>query len=1425
MLNSKSNQITRESYDNAILVGRYKAAIRVRTDLSVEAHEKLTDMYAPILIMPGTDTPPPGMHQIGAAHLSVADHMINKYVRHLDSFLEIGPNAVGFTKRSLGKRNTHGCTLRSARDQQRHFTAAASAGLRGLVPDRFQAIGVNKGGLRLDQLSADVQALASGVPTETFCLNGWENCDHQAVHAVAVHSLYDIPLDKLAEGMRNHGTRTIRAYMHFPVEALVARSWTSSDKGYAYDTVEINGEDHIRFRWIDDPAFGYVHNRRHWLDYLLVGGLDTPFGFSLLIERTKQWGSQFELTITRTTAGYRPFFAIPSVMQDLTFVPNYRKMAGTGFCKRKFKGPKENPDYYILVDQRKFRKLFDYSAARVEKAFTFSNVRGYARTCTNEIRLNGTIRERSWDISTEEMNDVCLSVYIMILYQHRLNTAIISEAIEHMNQLGEEVSFVRKAFRWIRDKTGFTEVDHDKSSHGGRDVQISAQDSVNLFHRVTVRAIETTLVMDRVEDHFHNEHIYFPFNYDTEKPVEREMTREDIQAEALYAAQNPTDAGGWAADFNLPVNMPAAVGADYMSQDQHRILITELEGALGRIGSDGCRDNNAHALAITMKHALAALKKKTPEKFHVENLMALTGVPGGAKTGRVRQEIIPRALTSGKVLVLCPTRALADAYSQDLPAGSVAKTIHQGLNELQKNSWALVVIEEAFTLPMGYINFVASYGRTLLVGDPRQINHVDFSGGLWNGCAKLEAYLRFIPRHHINVTRRCPQDVTVLPVIRKHYPGITSESRVNSSISYVHERFENANAQVVCFTQEQKRQIQLLGKINAVTVHECQGRTYSSVILHYAGTAGERALIRQSPNHVIVGLTRHTNQLFVRDCTGAEGGDLVTAINDSSPLDVLADCSNIDLAAVENPTLTPKTHVELAVPLDVPYVCAKADHIAAEAVISKYYPAPPQREQVSADSVEYNTGADAKGVFKPHLLSDDTDTERKRHTVYCFDGPQRVKITKHSNDQMHARSMLERLTHSTKNMAPNVARKLAKELFRKVEAEFDWNLPENAHHRMFLDALEKMTRRGQNMDSIMDAPDWRERYVALVKSFLKDQQKPMLGKDPLETDKAGQGISAWDKTLNLLMSPWTRLLEQVLMKQSFGKIRVMSGMSDLEVQAIIEADVTPGERFVDNDWTQFDSNQNNLTREILLRALRRIGTPEVLLSRFEEQIKTRKVCFTALSLEVNDKKDSGAPHTLVDNCLFNLAICMDVIENYEHLYIKGDDSLARGPAVGFNKERMDYYTDKCGFQFKPGSSGQFVSFIVTEHGVAFDMPRLAAKVLSRCYTSETDFKNYQEAIGATFKNVDQDAGYNMCRVNAIHYDHSTRTDHHFDLLLSFLLSFARGEVPFSTLIQKERFQVRVSGPARPTYVAIGSIRPSARKSFRKRVQGALTALV
>lgn len=1411
MYSSKTNQAIRETHDSAHLNGLYRHSFKLEFALSDESQVLLSHMYAPAIIQPGPGLGNSGGHQVGAAHQRVADQLVTKHVKHLDSFIEIGPHPSNFSRRALGKTLAHGCTLRGGRDQQRHANAAASSQIRSITPNKQQFADIRlRSGLSKDRIFLDTQALASGIDTETFCTSGFGNCLAQSQDAIAVHSLYDIGFQELARGMDNHGVHRIKAYMHFPSEAMYVDKWEAHDKGYLFETVERDGKKVISFCWLGDCAFGYEHDQDTWLNYLLHGGFDTPFGFSVLVEKTRFWGSQFELNISRVTASTRFFYGIPSGLNTMLRIPNYRKMAVTGFCKRKINANPE--DYYIVVDRKKYERVWNFAMARTDTAFTVTTIKAFVRTVLSSVVISGVTYEDKWNVTCEEVGDVCLSIYIMGRYTKRVESLVIDEAFHHMEKVGEEEGWFTMIVRLLTER-GFPDVltAHGPRHHSTKNTRTLKADSDNAFHAVFVKHFEDFKVRGAVKEHGLDMEVrYNPFEagYDIEKPVMVNKTLEDVQSVQAYETQNNQSAApDWVSGFGIPLNMPVEVGHVYGAQEQQLKLIEECaQGALKYKD-----DKEKEELASLLESTKLALMKRPTTELHLKNMYLLTGVPGGAKTGKVKREIIPVARTSGHVLVICPTKALAVDYNKEFVTvpNCKAVTTHVGIVHLMKTKvkWGLLVVEEAYTQPMGLINFIASFGPTLLVGDGNQITHVDFSGtGIWNGCSKLSDYAKYIPRHHLEVTKRCPQDIAATPIMRRFYPGISSTSKVVNSMQYVSPTFNRSTAQVLCFTQSQKQELITMECVNALTVHEVQGKTFESVILHYAGTRDEQQLLKKSPNHLIVGLTRHTKDLYIRDVTHAEGqhgehisrmikdaspepgAEIICGLNDSVPLSLIADRSNIDLNAIIQADKAESVQVEqLEEIAKSSYTFMHADSSLAAEVIGRRYPATAPSEYASIEIGNYELGEDAVGLLNLGSLGAEEAREAKAHKVYRFVDSQRVQVTKNYHSSFATKSMMGRLTKKTKNMGPVACEKTAARLAAKVIDEFNWEVSPDFEQSTFFDAVQKMHERGQNANNISENTDWRGEHVNMCKSHLKDQQKPVIGKDPLTTGKLGQAIVAWDKTLNLMVAPWVRKAEQVLYKQSKGRVRLLNGLREDEVISIMEAETIPGESYIDNDWTEFDSNQNNLTRALFAKIMEKVGMPEMLLEQFKDQMKRRKVVSSNLLLWVNDKLDSGAPQTLGNNCLYNLAVCLDIMVNITKLYIKGDDSLARGVGLGWDMEQIAWYEKNCGAKLKPGASGTFVSFLVTEHGVAYDLIRIAAKILSRFYINQEDFLSYQVSIAGQFSKLSNSEGMNMTKVNAVYHDKCSQSIMDFDALLSFINRFARGEIKFSELVEGEAF--------------------------------------
>ena len=251
---NKLNRAFHEANQNAQFVRLHKSALKVEFALTTDDLATVNKMYEPLIIKPGLA--PASQHPIAAVHQRYAQSRSDSIAKTHRNIIEIGPNATNFAKTALGNPLAHGCTLASARDQCRHITSAMSAKLSGTRPNRQQIMDIKTTGLDHETYLYRVNALATNIASHTFCLHGWENCDFQAPIATAVHSLYDIDLAKLALGMHEHGCHRIRAWMHFPVQALEVEKWTDYENGYHFNTRGKGKDATIDFAFNGDFSFG-----------------------------------------------------------------------------------------------------------------------------------------------------------------------------------------------------------------------------------------------------------------------------------------------------------------------------------------------------------------------------------------------------------------------------------------------------------------------------------------------------------------------------------------------------------------------------------------------------------------------------------------------------------------------------------------------------------------------------------------------------------------------------------------------------------------------------------------------------------------------------------------------------------------------------------------------------------------------------------------------------------------------------------------------------------------------------------------------------------------------------------------------------------------------------------------------------------------
>lgn len=1337
---------------------RHHNAIKLDFDLTDEDLSLLNAIYAPCVIHPTPGRPAPA-HPIAAAQQRIAYQAAYRWAkpRLSEGLIEIGPNPANFAKIAIEQNyaTTHGCTKPDGRDETRYMTAEWSIAIRTC---------------RDQQYRQNVQQLRLSQPTNKFCVNGFGNCLFNAPNAISIHSLYDISLQELALGFYNHGTEQLRAWMHLPYELLQVDQWTNKTHQFTFHCKRVNGKKRVVFGFLNDPSFMYEHDYDTWTAYMTTSCFNTPYGFALLIERTKQNGTQCELKITKVALRTTVTHTIPTGLSKIIAVPNLSELAKLKFCSKA-------KVTYFHTDALKVEKLRNFLLARENKGFTFITCLAYARSLKSQVKVGQQVYEESWDVGIE-FDQLCLSIFIMVEFERRMAAETLTRAFFHMERASETQSFFDKFFDKLYNKIFPRHIHEIKES-------ISPQSNGILSDNTQSRNHFCNMAFKFFDDltfcgNSNQSVIQTPCVVPALEP-ELQMPFDAPKGKRRIDGETPQ----WLQEIDLLTGAPIPLSFDWSAVDHQQLFVNALETSI--------TSTTAEILVNVFNNAKYAIPSGDANDPNWKNVALLTGPPGSGKSSHIRRTLFTKTHeTRENVLYITPSRALRDEMRDKTQYNHVKiHTVHTAMSYAAQTLPAYIIIDECFTFPSAIIAWFTSlsnHPRILLLGDPNQIPHIDFEN-CWFDDVPLADITPFLLHHVFDVTYRCPADIAALGLLQHSYPGLSSKSAVKTSVEFITDKpalFHKSDYQHLSFTQSGKEHY-TNQKYNSCTVHEAQGRTFKNVILHFNTTAADLGLVRKSPNHLIVAVTRHTDKLYICDETN---GTINQLLIDDTKVSIPLANSGVDIQAMPERDdrveicTSERFHQE-----KLPYPTCHATMTSASIVLQNAFPMQPLPEyQAILDRTIPQIHA--RATLRTHALGKDELYESKPHTVYSFPDPQRVKVTRSTDQRMSLISVAKRLGAKTKNLSDVRCATKSKHLFGLIEKEFDFALNDDDLRLCYFDAVQRFTARGHDLTDLLNISDWNDQSVRMVKNFLKAQQKPSTTSDPLAKAKAGQGISAWSKTLNFQITIWTRYLEFIMTRQSKGKVFIATGLTDEEMMAYLESKHTQGSKMFENDWTEFDSSQNNLTHAILGRALKKIRCPAFIRDQFLEQIANRRVVDDFLTIEVQDKKDSGAPHTLIDNCLFNLAIHLDILSNVEMLAIKGDDVLADGPGLLVDKLKMAKYHEECGYKFKPAFSNScgFVSFIVNDLGSAYDLPRLASKVLSRNYLSYDDYLNYQEALSVTLAPVTTEVGINMVKVNALHHNVNYKTrvnEADMDILLSFLKRFTANKIPFEHLISKE----------------------------------------
>nr|BBF24460.1 polyprotein [Paslahepevirus balayani] len=580
------------------------------------------------------------------------------------------------------------------------------------------------------------------------------------------------------------------------------------------------------------------------------------------------------------------------------------------------------------------------------------------------------------------------------------------------------------------------------------------------------------------------------------------------------------------------------------------------------------------------------------------------GVPGSGKSRSIQQGDVD--------VIVVPTRELRNSWRR---RGFAAYTPHTAARVTRGRR---VVIDEAPSLPPHLLLLHMQRASSVhLLGDPNQIPAIDFEH------AGLVPAIRpeLVPTKWWHLTHRCPADVCEL--IRGAYPKIQTASRVLRSLFWG----EPPVGQKLVFTQAAKA-----ANPGAITVHEAQGATFTETTI--IATADARGLIQSSRAHAIVALTRHTEKCVVVDAPG-----LLREVGISDAI-----VNNFFLSGGQigqhRPSVIPRGTIDNNVDtLDAfPPSCQfSAYHQLAEelghrpAPIAAVLPPCPELEQGLLYMPQELTTSDSVLTFE---LTD---------IVHC-------RMAAPSQRKAVLSTLVGRYGRRTK---------LYEAAHTDVRGSLNHFIPElgpiNVTTCELYELVEAMVEKGQDGSAVLEL-DLCSRDVSRITFFQKDCNKFTTG-ETIAHGKVGQGISAWSKTFCALFGPWFRAIEKEILAALAPNVFYGDAYEDTVLAAAVAG--APGCKVFENDFSEFDSTQNNFSLGLECIIMEECGMPQWMIRLYHLVRSAWVLQAPKESLRGFWKKHSGEPGTLLWNTVWNMAVIAHCYEfrDLKVAAFKGDDSV------------------------------------------------------------------------------------------------------------------------------------------------------------------------
>nr|WPR17474.1 MAG: non-structural polyprotein [Avian associated hepe-like virus 15] len=1281
----------------------------------------------------------------------------------------------------------HACLLiEDGRDQSRHLHTAFCIDRKINFSQPYSQDEIKK---HLDTFDDNLRVAARELQnTPEICVHGTEKCSYQAPVGLAIHSLYDITPEQLYQAFYVHDLWHLTSFHHVMPMIELRQKFFDTASGFWYQ-IDYPKKGLITMGFSNcnnqpDNSITYIHDYKNYRNLVFDQIIHGP-DFSILKETQMSWGFLHEVRFSRITLKIpRILTRFGTGLSDFVLIPNLQQYVAQNYTFDKYRQG-------ILVNKRKYYQLLEFCESRSDDDIGYTKGSQYARAIKSEITIGEKKILQHWEIDDAEFSEVVMFTYVHSMVKRFKRSKLIGTTIkEIVNEMLRNENWFSKQWQFFCDWFPlFQSARADVAYTAGRVLQFAAETTHHMDLEATC---ESTIfaVCPRSEGAFDSIDYLLQTRANDPRLV-LPYVMMDPSAPPPEVAGPPTRLNEELGDFpDLPEFSDTLGGPPTFSESEYDLAFDEYVKSSTSCPEPGLDQLNTdyHRILSTEIHAYTGIQRF----MKGENTTMLIGGPGTGKTVHAIKEFV-----CDNTLVVVPTRKLKQEWMSKVEKESsqrklknvVVETFHLAFlrlfNETMSKKIDRVIIDEAFLFPVTYFIAIRSiFSRDMfLLGDDKQINYIDFSKTISSKSLEVMKLSNnmFMNRRTLNWCYRCPLDV--VRILNRNFSyNLTPKSKVEKSITFCDDinfpdppEIGNKNSnQNLFFVQSH---VGKYPEAAGCTVHEFQGGTTPHVALVL--TKDAIPLINQSKAHLLVGITRHTDSLVCmsdteegRNCFNDQLGYMGHCLETQAKV-VPHDAEKFDIIA---PVASTTVHPQCPVDKNV-------TNFDPSSVIS-----------IMTRALKPTTST-VCGINDTHLPHCDQDIKIVKaaftapeltKSVRRFIGPHFAQTFRAGDKVQSLNTLITRYGQQLRESSPKEVGKqvqLLKESYERLYIK-EWSEITEDDLQIAVAEYSHSVKEKNQQDLMREFEMQRKEFN--TQFILKDMVKAKMKESAVTSGKAGQGIGAWNKSLNTFFCVYFRAAERALIRSHHDYVVYANGYDDHRFWHRIRDLYDDESETFENDFSEFDSCQNEPMLEVTSEKFLKVGVPRQIIDLWKAQRSFRTMVSPGfLKMEVKFKKDSGEPATLIDNTELNKHLIAALIDfdQPKLLAFKGDDHASQARSIsikpGFEKKCQRFgIKTKIKFSKVP----QFCAHFISKDGIYIDIPSRALKLLTRTFLPDTEkyevrereFHDYKIAVADWLKTFSTAQQLDEAVDLAVEYykDDFAFTREEVKLFASFLYAFA-----------------------------------------------------